>query len=205
MTTRRVRNSVPVISRSTGYILEFNIAEGDYVTDGQPLFKICDNSTLWVEGQLFTSELGYVSPDKQVDIFVPAHPEDKLTGKVDFISHETNPNATVVEIRAEVKNPGNKYIPGMLAEIRLEKEQKMALVVPVDAVIQGPAMSFVWTEDKNGSFRSRMVVTGIRNPESIEILKGLNENERVVVSGAYLLNSEYIFKKGAEPMSGMKM
>lgn len=205
MTTRHVRNSVPVISRSTGYILEFNIREGDYVTDGQTLFKIGDNSTLWVEGQLFTSELGYVALDKKVEIVVPAHPEDKITGKVDFISHETNPNSSVIEIRAEVSNPENKYIPGMLAEIRLIKQQKMTLVVPLDAVLQGPDMSFVWTEDKDGSFQSRMVITGIRNPENIEILKGLNENERVVVSGAYLLNSEYIFKKGADPMSVMKM
>jgi len=93
----------------------------------------------------------------------------------------------------------------MLAEIRLKKQQKMTLVVPLDAVIQGSDMSFVWTEDKNGSFQSRMVIPGMRNPDNIEILEGLKENELVVVSGAYLLNSEYIFKKGANPMAGMKM
>lgn len=202
---RRVQNTVPVISRSTGYILEFNIREGDYVNDGQALFKIGDNSTLWVEGQIFPEELSFVSMNKEVEIIIPAYPEDKVTGKIDFISHETNPNSNVIQIRAELNNPGNKYIPGMLAEIRLKKQQKMTLVVPLDAVVQGSDMSFVWTEDKNGNFQSRMVVTGIRNPDNVEILEGLNENELVVVTGVYLLNSEYIFKKGVHPMNGMKM
>lgn len=204
-TSRKVKNTVPLISRSTGYILEFNIREGDYVNDGQTIFKIADNSTLWVEGQIFPGELSYVAMDKDVEIVIPAYPEDKVTGKIDFISQETNPNSSVIQIRAELNNPKNKYIPGMLAEIRLKKQQKMTLVVPVNAVIQGSDMSFVWTEDKNGNFQSRMVVLGIRNPDDVEILEGLNENELVVVSGAYLLNSEYIFKKGANPMAGMKM
>jgi Cu(I)/Ag(I) efflux system membrane fusion protein len=204
-TSRRVKNTVPLISRSMGYILEFNIREGDYVNDGQTLFKIGDNSTLWVEGQLFPGELSYVSMDKEVDIIIPAYPEDKVTGKIDFISQEMNPNSSVIQIRAELNNTKNRYIPGMLAEIRLKKQQKMTLVVPLDAVIQGSDMSFVWTEDKNGYFRCRKVVLGIRNPDNVEILEGLNENELVVISGAYLLNSEYIFKKGANPMAGMKM
>jgi len=204
-TSHRVKNTVPLISRSTGYILEFNIREGDYVNDGQTLFKIGDNSTLWVEGQIFPGELSYVSLDKEVAIVIPSNPEDRVTGKIDFISRETNSNSSVIQIRAEVNNPKNKYIPGMLAEICLKKQQKMTLVVPLDAVIQGSDMSFVWTEDKNGSFQSRMVIPGMRNPDNIEILEGLKENELVVVSGAYLLNSEYIFKKGANPMAGMKM
>jgi len=204
-TSQQVKNTVPLISRSTGYILEFNIREGDYVNDGQTLFKIGDNSILWVEGEIFPGELSYVSMDKEVAIVIPSNPEDMVTGKIDFISQETNPNSSVIQIRAEVNNPKNKYIPGMLAEIRLKKQQKMTLVVPLDAVIQSSDMSFVWTEDKNGSFQSRMVVLGIRNPDNVEILEGLKENELVVVSGAYLLNSEYIFKKGANPMAGMKM
>ena len=50
-----------------------------------------------------------------------------------------------------------------------------------------------------------MVQTGLETDERIEIKSGLKDGDIVVIRGAYLLNSEYIFKKGANPMEGMKM
>ena len=50
-----------------------------------------------------------------------------------------------------------------------------------------------------------MVTVGAENNGRIEIISGLQQNDAVVVSGAYLLNSEYIFKNGSSPMAGMKM
>ncbi len=50
-----------------------------------------------------------------------------------------------------------------------------------------------------------MVETGLEADDRIEIKSGLKEGDVVVISGAYLLHSEFIFKKGANPMDGMKM
>ncbi len=51
----------------------------------------------------------------------------------------------------------------------------------------------------------RMVKTGIAENDAVEITSGLTAGDIVVTSGAYLLNSEYIFEHGADPMAGMKM
>ena len=50
-----------------------------------------------------------------------------------------------------------------------------------------------------------MVQTGLETDDRIEIVSGLKPGDMVVTSGAYLLNSEYKFKKGSSPMAGMKM
>ncbi len=55
------------------------------------------------------------------------------------------------------------------------------------------------------TFKSRMVDVGMETGDRIEIKFGLKAGDIIVMSGAYLLNSEYIFKKGANPMEGMKM
>ena len=52
---------------------------------------------------------------------------------------------------------------------------------------------------------STMVQTGMENGNTIEILSGLSEGDVLVISGAYLLSSELRFRKGANPMEGMKM
>jgi Cu(I)/Ag(I) efflux system membrane fusion protein len=50
-----------------------------------------------------------------------------------------------------------------------------------------------------------MVVAGMETGDRIEIKSGLKAGDIIVTSGAYLINSEYIFKNGANPMAGMKM
>ena len=54
-------------------------------------------------------------------------------------------------------------------------------------------------------FKNRMVELGMEIGDRIEIKSGLKEGDVIVITGAYLINSEYIFKNGADPMAGMKM
>jgi membrane fusion protein, copper/silver efflux system len=63
----------------------------------------------------------------------------------------------------------------------------------------------VWIKTGNNTFQNKMVTVGMETDDRIEIKSGLKTGDVVVVTGAYLLNSEYIFKKGASPMAGMDM
>jgi Cu(I)/Ag(I) efflux system membrane fusion protein len=73
-------------------------------------------------------------------------------------------------------------------------------------VLRDAKHSTVWIQNSEGGFEARMVETGIENKNKIEIRSGLKVGEKVVVSGAYLINSEYIFKRGMMPAMGdMKM
>ena len=74
--------------------------------------------------------------------------------------------------------------------------------VPVDAVIRDGRGATVWVQTAERTFKSVMVQTGIESGGRIEIKDGLNEGDLLVVSGAYLLYSEFVFKKGADPMAG---
>lgn len=49
----------------------------------------------------------------------------------------------------------------------------------------------------------RMVQIGMENKKYVEILSGFDEGDAVVTAGSYLLQSEYIFKKGSHPMANM--
>ena len=74
--------------------------------------------------------------------------------------------------------------------------------MPSSAMAKGAT---VWLQTGNKTFQNRMVVTGMETGERIEIKSGLKTGDVVVVTGAYLINSEYIFRKGANPMEGMNM
>ena len=83
--------------------------------------------------------------------------------------------------------------------------QRTVLALPTDAIILDGKGASVWIKTGHNHFKSVMVETGIETNEYTEITSGLQPGDIVVTSGAYLLNSEYVFKKGANPMEGMKM
>ncbi len=66
-------------------------------------------------------------------------------------------------------------------------------------------MTTVWLKSGPNKFRYQMVKTGLESNNRIEITYGLKRGDTVVISGAYLLNSEYNSRNGGSAMGGMKM
>jgi len=85
----------------------------------------------------------------------------------------------------------------MQANVILSRSGKNTIVLPIDAVIRDESGSRIWVQTGDGSFNMRMVTTGEETADEIEISEGVQEKEIVVVTGAYLLYSELVLKKGS--------
>jgi Cu(I)/Ag(I) efflux system membrane fusion protein len=77
--------------------------------------------------------------------------------------------------------------------------------IPSDAVIREENASYIWIEKRPGVFESLMVETGAEINGMIEIKSEMDPTKKVVITGAYAINSEYKFRKGNDPMAGMEM
>ena len=73
--------------------------------------------------------------------------------------------------------------------------------LPMDAVVRDERGSHVWVKVSDNTFSPRIVQTGAENADQIIILSGLDGAKEIVISGAYLLSSEYLLKKGLDPMN----
>lgn len=192
-------------SPASGYITEADIREGDYIMEGGTVIKLADLSTLWAEAQVYTSQMAAINPTGIVKVQLPDFNDRQVTGKIEFINPEIYPDTRINLIRVAIPNPGNQLKPGMPAYVVVENPKHQSLALPIDAVIRDGKGATVWVQTAENTFKSRMVETGLESGERIEILSGLKQGDVIVLSGAYLLQSEYIFKKGANPMEGMKM
>ena len=192
-------------SMANGYITELEIREGDYVMEGGTIVKLANVSTLWVEAQVYTSQLAEIKNNSIATIQLPGFEGKEIKGKIQFVNPEINPDTRINLIRVSISNPGNQLKPGMPAYILLRSPQRQTLTLPIDAVIRDGQGATVWVRTGTHSFKNRMVTVGLESDDTIEITSGLNPGDVVVTTGAYLLQSEYIFKKGASPMSGHDM
>lgn len=194
-----------VYSPASGIVAELNISEGQYVAEGSPVLKLENFDQLWLEMDVYPNEIAGLRLGTPVKVSVNGINAGEQTLNIDFISPQMDPSTQILKVRAPIQNPGNLQA-GMQATILMPVAKiSNAMSLPMDAVIRDGKGAHVWIKTAKNTFSPRMVSTGDEDSDQIIILSGLENVKEVVVSGAYLLNSEYILKKGADPMAGHDM
>jgi len=188
-----------------GYITTLDISEGEYTMEGGTIVRITDLSTLWAEAQVYSSQLSQIDNNAVAIVQFPDLPGKQINGKIEFINPEINPQSRINLLRVNVANPGNILKPGMPAYVIIKGKQQNSLTLPSDAIIRTGAGASVWVQTGQGFFKNIMVEIGLEDGDRVQIKSGLQSGDIIVIRGAYLLNSEFIFKQGANPMEGMKM
>jgi len=194
---KRSNSRITFIAPVSGIIARIDITEGQYVSEGSALYRIEKLDKVWVEAELYSSETSLVKIGDRVKVQVNGFENSLVNGKIIFLSPEFREGNQIIALRVEIENPERKFIPGMQANVILSRSGKNAIVLPIDAVVRDNAGSRVWVKTREGSFKMRMATTGEENSDEIEILEGVEENENVVITGAYLLYSELVLKHGS--------
>lgn len=193
---------IQFLAPTSGIITEIKVTEGQYVAEGTSLYRLENFDKLWVEAELYPNEASLLNVNDPVLIRVNGFEDAPVTSKVIFLAPEYRKGSQIFIVRASLVNPGQRFVPGMQAEIAFQHSVRNALVLPSDAVIREQGGALVYRQEGNGKFRAQIVTTGLQNFDQVEIVRGLQEGDSVVVSGTYLLYSEVVLKKGVNPMAG---
>ena len=185
-------------SKEQGYVTSLDIREGDYVMEGGTVVRLADLNTLWAEAQVYTSQLADLDRLSTATVELPDLDGKQIQGKISFVNPEINPETRINLIRVSIPNQGLQLKPGMPAYVILKSPARRMLSLPIDAVIRDGQGAKVWIQSASRQFRPVEVKTGQETDDRIEIVSGLREGDVVVLTGAYLLHSEWVFRKGVE-------
>ncbi len=192
-------------SSASGFITELPVMEGQFVSEGSTIVRLTGLGSLWAEAQVYASELSGIDMTGLAVVQIPDLPGKEWTGKVEFANPEIAADSRLNLIRVTVPNENGQLKPGMPAYVTIKNKDVKALTLPADAVLRDGKMNIVWMQTDKNIYKMKMVETGLESGDRIEIRSGLQNGDVVVMRGAYLLQSEYVFKKGGNPMAGMKM
>lgn len=193
---------IQFVAPASGIITEIMVSEGQYITEGTAIYRLEKLNKLWIEAELYPNEASLIKLGDPVTIYVNGFENQPLESTVIFLSPEYRQGSQIFVLRASISNPEYLFVPGMQAEIVFEHSKKKALTLPADAVIREENGGHVYKKTGNGIFKAQMVTTGLENFNKVEITGGIEEGDSIVVTGAYLLYSEIVLKKGANPMAG---
>jgi membrane fusion protein, copper/silver efflux system len=188
--TRVVPTNLRITAPAEGFVLRRNVSLGQKFARGDELYRLADLRRVWILAEVFGADAQRVRPGAIARVTVPGH-DAALTARVSTaLLPDFDPVSQAVRLRLEADNPGYRLRPDMFVDVELPLVAPPALAVPQDAIIDSGREQIAFVDRGGGTFEARRVRTGWRLGGRVEILEGLREGERVVVSGAFLLDSE---------------
>lgn len=156
-----------------------------------PLFVITDPLHLWVQIDLPERQLNKINLGDLVSVEVDAYPGEIFQGKVTVIGGALDPFTRRIQVRCELDNPNLKLKPEMFARVTpIANERSKLPRVPNASIVTQGLFSFIFVEQSPGVLQRRRVTLSLQGSEYAYVKEGLQAGERVVTSGALLLNSE---------------
>ena len=175
-----------------GVIVDRQVNPGSEVRPdaANPLFIITDPNHLWASIDLPERDLGKVSIGQPLSVEVDAYPGETFSGKVLSIGGMIDPTTRRIPVRCTVESKG-RLKPEMYARITpLSLDQHKVIRIPNSALITEGLYSYVFVETSPGHLKKRRVTLDVQARDYATVKQGLVKNERLVTSGAILLNSE---------------
>lgn len=179
-----------ITSPISGVITHTDVTIGEQVEADKVLFKVMDLQMLWVEAQVYETDLARIEKSREAKISTQAYDDEYFNGRLFTLGSVVNEITRTVRVIFEVKNRDNKLRVGMFADVSIEiGNPEDVLVVPRSAVttVRGKNVVFVHVEPEY--FVGREVLLGDQNGEYVEIKSALDVGERVVTTGNYQLKS----------------
>lgn len=191
--SRKIDPALVVRSPIAGKVTFFNAPAGLLVQPGSPPapYSVANVTVKWMLANVPEAESATYHVGQPVEVKVMAYPDRVFTGKVSKIYEAVDPNTHRVTIRSEIVDPRNELRPGMLANFIIRVDGPVvATAISANGVVREPDGTMVaWVTTDRRHFAQRVIKTGLRQNEQVQIIEGLQRGELVVSDGAVFLSN----------------
>ena len=154
--THQPHDAVTFRSPASGYVIEKQAVKGLHVMPGQTLYKVTDLSVVWVEADVYETDLPLVHVGGRATITTDAYPDERVAGRVVYIYPSVSEQTRTTKVRYELPNRGGRLKPGMFANIELTcSALASGSKIPTDAVLDSGKEQIVFVAQGEGRFEPR--------------------------------------------------
>lgn len=180
-----------------GRITEDDFVVGERIEPGKALYRLVDESVVWVDARLPAGTVGRIEPGRPATV---AFNGQRFPGKVLLSAHRTSDTTRNATVRIEVPNRSDALHGGDFVEVFFDAGSKASvdnralteLTVPTDAIVQLQGETVVFRRDAKGGLEPVPVRTGEAIGDRTVIREGVKAGDTVVVAGAFALKSQLL-------------
>ncbi|MCT4603739.1 MAG: efflux RND transporter periplasmic adaptor subunit [Marinifilum sp.] len=184
-------NGLSILSPINGFISNIFVNEGQFVEKGTVLAKVDQGSKLMLKADVYQKHLQELAHIKSAHFKLPYRDKifstDELNGRLIAYGKDIDEADYTTPLYFEVDLTPELY-SGSFVEVYLKSEKTShVLHIEKSAILEDQGLKYVFVQTGGESFEKRFITIGANNGREVEILKGLNEDDRVVTQGAYFV------------------
>ncbi|NMB73058.1 MAG: efflux RND transporter periplasmic adaptor subunit [Bacteroidales bacterium] len=162
---------------------------GTEIASGMTIAKIMDYHTMYMDVMIPEKYIPVIKPGQMVNLTNYTIPEDTITGSITQLSPAIDPDTRTFKGTIHIDNNDYLLRPGMFVNADIITQRKdSVIVVPKNIILSRQRGKTVFIVDR-GIAMERIVETGLENITEVEIIRGLQKNERIVTSGFETLSN----------------
>jgi RND family efflux transporter MFP subunit len=164
--------------------------QGSQVETGSTIVKIMDYNTMYLDVKLPEKYIADIRPGQKVSLTNYTIPDDTINGNITQLSPAIDPDTRTFKGNISVANSSMLLRPGMFVKADILINQKdSAIVISKNIILSRQRGKTVFVIDR-GIANERIIETGLENLTEVEVTKGLEKNERIVISGFETLSNK---------------
>src|SRR5262249_1199319 len=189
----QVRSLISITAPSSGTVVSRTVNSGEGIAGGKELFRIADLGSLWGIGQVYESGLGNIRVGRASSRTTGRSPDGTFGGRVCYIDPRLDPQTRTVQVRVELKNPGELLKIGMSVDVSFGKAGMAgsAIMIPKSALqmIGDKQVVFVAT-DRAGVFVQREGRAGAETNGVVPVYSGISGGGHRVTHWRFLFGGQ---------------
>ncbi len=190
--TGNVKRTLTLYAPEAGVVTRLGVRSGMKVQPNTNLYTIADLSKVWVLADVYEYELPWLELGQEADVELNYLSGEPIRGKLTYIAPFLDPKTRTIQVRLELDNPDGRLKPGMFGNAVIAGVPHLdAVAIPTNAVIRSGTRTIAIVALGEGRFEPRELDLGLDTADGwLEVLSGLDEGERVVISSQFLIDSE---------------
>jgi membrane fusion protein, copper/silver efflux system len=186
---RELVQDIQVESPVDGFVLKRNVSPGLRFDRGFEFYRIADLNHVWILADVYRDQLPFIRRGASAQI-TTSDASRALPATVSPTEPVFDEATLTLKVRLEAANPKLTLKPGMFVDVEFPMNLPPMLVVPADSIVDTGLRKTVFVDRGNGYLEPRLVETGRRIGDDVEVTQGLVAGERIVISGTFLVDSE---------------
>ncbi|MGB7598629.1 MAG: efflux RND transporter periplasmic adaptor subunit [Gallionella sp.] len=175
------------------------VSVGQYLNAGTPVVSLQSLDPIFLDFSVPQQNISMIRHGQKVTATSDAYPGEQFSGRIIVINPEVDTTTLNVKVRAELKNPGHRLLPGMYATVNISAgTPQRYITLPQTAVTYNPYGNIVFLTEQQGTddkgkpklvVKQVFVSTGDTRGDQVAVLKGVKEGDTVVTAGQVKLHN----------------
>jgi Cu(I)/Ag(I) efflux system membrane fusion protein len=186
---RELVHDIRVESPADGIVLQRSVSPGLRFDRGFEFYQIADLNRVWILVDVSRHQLPFLRHGAKARL-TTGDDGRTLAATVSASEPIFDEATQTMKVRLEAANPRLALKPGMFVDVEFPIDLPPMLIVPADAIVDSGLRKTVFVDCGGGHFEPRLIETGRRMGDDVEVTKGLAPGERIVISGTFFIDSE---------------